>query len=306
MQFKLELPRRPFAVSRGRLRPGWECQMNIANMRQTRKRPLFLGGPFFPAHDKNRMHDEGDVVGARKRFLDKRFRNLEALLSQRYTWMNDYIRPDDQVVEFGCGAGFSRLYLRADNLVLTDYVDQAWVDIRADAMNPPFEPNSIDTIICSHMIHHMAQPTLFFRKVRPLLRDRGRIIIQDLNTALTMRILLWVMRHEGWSYDIDVFDENSVTNDPNDPWSANCAIPQLLFESSAAFEANVPGFRVLKNELNECLLFPLSGGVISRTSVPEMPHWALSFVQRLDRMLVGALPSVFAMGRSVVLEKQAS
>ncbi|MBL0116607.1 MAG: class I SAM-dependent methyltransferase [Sphingomonadales bacterium] len=251
-------------------------------MRQTRKRPLFLGGPFFPAHDKNRMHDEGDVVGARKRFLDKRFRNLEALLSQRYTWMNDYIRPDDQVVEFGCGAGFSRLYLRADNLVLTDYVDQAWVDIRADAMNPPFEPKSIDTIICSHMIHHMAQPTLFFRKVRPLLRDRGRIIIQDLNTALTMRILLWVMRHEGWSYDIDVFDENSVANDPNDPWSANCAIPQLLFESSGgAGRQTGPGSRPQKRNL----MSVFSGGVISRTSVRRCRAFkrAARFAQRPGR-----------------------
>lgn len=271
---------------------------------QARHRPLLLGGTFLPTHAQNRMHHEGDVAGARKRFLDTRFRNLEALLGQRYQWMNDYLRPGDQVVEFGCGAGFSRLYLRADKLLLTDYVEQEWVDLRADAMNPPFEPSSIDAIICSHMIHHMAQPVLFFRKAHALLRPGGRIIIQDLNTALLMRLLLRAMRHEGWSYDIDVFDPSKVTNDPSDPWSANCAIPELLFESSAAFEAKVPGFRVLLNELNECMLFPLSGGVIAKTPVPELPGWVLSLVQRLDRVLVRAAPGLFAMGRSVVLEKR--
>ena len=66
----------------------------------------------------------------------------------------------------------------------------------------------------------------------------------SVNTALTMRLLLWMMRHEGWSYDIDVFDENAVTNDPEDPWSANCAIPELLFQSSTEFESKVPGYSV--------------------------------------------------------------
>jgi SAM-dependent methyltransferase len=278
--------------------------MSSTSMSHARKRPLLLGGTFLPAHTQNRMHHEGDVAGARKRFLAARFRNLEALLEQRYAWMNDYLRPGDRVVEFGCGAGFSRLYLRAENLVLSDYIEQEWVDVRADAMNPPFEPDSIDAIICSHMIHHMAHPTTFFRKVHPLLREGGRIIIQDLNTALLMRVLLRAMRHEGWSYDIDVFDGAKAANDPSDPWSANCAIPELLFASSATFEAKVPGFRVLKNELNECLLFPLSGGVIAKTPVPELPAWLLSLVRRTDRVLVRLLPSLCALGRSVVLEKR--
>ena len=35
-----------------------------------------------------------------------------------------------------------------------------------------------------------------------------------------MRFLLRLMRHEGYSYDVNVFDENCVCNDPADPWSA--------------------------------------------------------------------------------------
>jgi SAM-dependent methyltransferase len=269
------------------------------------KRPRLLAGPFLPSHDENRMHHEGDVVGARSRFLSSRFRNLEALLEQRYNWMNDYIRPDDKVVEFGCGAGFSPLYVKSGKLTLTDYIENEWVDRRVDAMSPDFEPESVDVIICSHMIHHMAKPVTFFKKVYPVLKPGGRIIIQDLNTALMLRLMLRAMRHEGWSYDIDVFDENAVTNDPKDPWSANCAIPELLFDSSEQFERAVPGFRVVKNELNECLLFPLSGGVIAKTPVPELPRPVLNFIQKVDQLLVKAMPKTFALGRSVVLEKVA-
>ena len=266
-------------------------------------RPLFLAGPFIPSHEENRMADEGDVEAARERFLSNRFRNLDALLTQRYAWMNDYIEPKDEVVEFGCGAGFSRLYVKQGNLTLTDYIKSPWVDKFADAMKPPFEEKSVDVIICSHMIHHMAKPVTFFRLVHPILKDGGRIIIQDLNTAFTLRLLLRIMRHEGWSYDIDVFDEKSVTNDATDPWSANCAIPELLFQSSTAFEEKVPGFKVVLNDLNECLLFPLSGGVIAKKGVPEISDFILSAVKVIDRVLIAVAPSVFAMGRSVVLEK---
>jgi SAM-dependent methyltransferase len=250
------------------------------------------------------MHHEGDVVSARARFLGTRFRNLEHLLVQRYAWMNNHIRPGDKVVEFGCGAGFSKLYVNRGNVLLTDYIKHDWVDMQVDAMHPPFEPHSADVIICSHMIHHMAKPVTFFKKVHPILRPGGRILIQDVNTALLLRLLLSIMRHEGWSYDVDVFDENAVTNDPEDPWSANCAIPQMLFHSTSEFERRVPGYRVIKNEVNECLLFPLSGGVIAKTPVPQLPHGVLKAVEQLDRALVKILPGSFAVGRSVVLQKE--
>lgn len=252
------------------------------------------------------MVDEGDVGQARRSFLATRFNNLDALLAQRFSWMNDHIAPNDKVVEFGCGAGFSRLYIDHPGLLLTDVLENEWVDEFADAMNPPFEPNSVDVIICSHMIHHMAKPVEFFEKVHGILREGGRILIQDINTSLVMRALLRLMRHEGWSYEVNVFDKTVVANDPKDPWSANCAIPELLFRSSAVFEDRVPGYKVTKNELNECLLFPLSGGVIAKVGVPELPRAFLSMIGAIDKALVRVAPGVFAVGRSVVLTKLAS
>jgi ubiquinone/menaquinone biosynthesis C-methylase UbiE len=268
------------------------------------KRTMILNGPYFPSHDDNRMASEGDTAAARRRFLTDRFRNLDALLSQRYSWMNDYIKPGEKVVEFGCGAGFLPLYVTNGDVTLTDVVKNEWVDEIADAMNPPFAPASIDVIVCSHMMHHMAKPVTFLKLVHPLLKPGGRIIIQEINTALFMRALLRLMRHEGWSYDVDVFNENEVTNDPADPWSANCAIPEMLFRSSEEFEARVQGYEVVKNELNECLLFPLSGGVIAKTPVPELPGFALKAAGAIDRALVALAPGIFAFGRSVVLKKR--
>jgi hypothetical protein len=63
------------------------------------------------------------------------------------------------------------------------------------------------------------------RKLKP----GGRIIIQDIYTSTIMKVALRVMRHEGWSEEVNVFDRAAVCNDPDDPWSANCSIPKLLF-----------------------------------------------------------------------------
>lgn len=269
-------------------------------------RRLLLNGPFLPSHAENRMRHEGDVVAARRRFVERRFRNLDALLEQRYAWMNEWLRPDDTIIELGCGAGFSRFYIKHPGLKLTDYVAHDWVDMRVDAMNLPFEPDTVDVFICSHMIHHMASPLTFFARVHPVLRRGGRIVIQEINTCLAMRALLKMLRHEGWSYGIDVFDPDAIANDPVDPWSANCAIPEMLWGSTDEFEKKVPGFRVVFSRASEALLFVLSGGVIAQSPlpIPELPRALLSAARLVDGLLTATMPGLFAMGRSIVLEKR--
>ena len=80
-----------------------------------------------------------------------------------------------------------------------------------------------------------------------------------------MKILLKMMRHEGFDYTIDVFDKNKVCTDENDLWSANCAIPNLLFDDIEKFNSKFPYFEVEHTSFSEFLLFINSGGVISKT-----------------------------------------
>ncbi|MES2977756.1 MAG: GtrA family protein [Pseudomonadota bacterium] len=265
---------------------------------------LFLKGPFFPPHSANRMKSEGALIQARANFLRDRFRNLDFLLRQRYAWMNPYLGDDAVVLEIGSGAGFAELYLKR-RPIFTDAIAHPWIDRVLDATHMDLENSSIDCIIASHNIHHFYSPYKFFKGCERLLKPGGVVLIQELNTSLMLRLLLRLMRHEGWSYEVKVFDEFAIANDPSDPWSANCAIPQLLFEDPGRFEAEFPQLKVEKNALGEFLLFPLSGGVIAKTAMPQLPVWLLRAVQQLDRALVALAPSVFAMGRSVVLRKKA-
>lgn len=272
------------------------------------KIPYILRGPYVPTHLENRMSNEGDLSTTRTNFIKNRFINLDHLLFERYSWMNTYINKSDSqnIVEIGSGPGFSELYL-IKKPILTDIVKNDWIDCMLDATKMPFDADSIDSIITSHTIHHFAKPYTFFMEVLRVLKENGVLLIQELHTSLLMRVLLRIMKHEGWSYDIDVFDPNSIVNNPQDPWSANCAVPTLYFENVKIFESifRNDSFRlkVIRNELCESTIFPLSGGVIAKTSVPPLPKIFLEFFSFIDKALVKIAPNIFALGRRVVIKK---
>ena len=266
------------------------------------RRPAILGAPFFPDHGANKMHHEGDVVGARARFLERKPNNLRFLLEKRFAWMNEYVKPGVKALELGCGAGFLQLFVR-EPVTLSDVEQRPWVNKVVDALKLEEVGETYDVVICSHMIHHIAQPMKFFADLQKVLKPGGLVLINEIHTSLSMRLLLKVMSHEGWSYDVDVFDKDAIANDPRDPWSANCAIPQLLFRDKAAFEANAKGFRIERYELNECVIFPLSGGVIAKTGTVNLPDAVLKLIDGLDGLLIKLAPETFAMASRIVLRR---
>lgn len=266
-------------------------------------RKLLLAGPYAPKHEENRMKSEGSVALARTSFLKSRFRNLDTLLKARYAWMNDYLLPGKTIIEIGSGTGFSSLYLK-ETVILTDAADNPWIERFIDATNMELENSSVDVLIASHNIHHFYSPYKFFKESERVLKSGGTLLIQEINTSFLMRILLRLMRHEGWSYDVKVFDEDAIVNDKDDLWSANCAVPELLFEEPRRFEETFTGLRIERNEVCECIIFPISGGVISKTKVPELPQSILNAILLLDKFLVKIAPKIFALGRRVVIRRK--
>lgn len=222
--------------------------------------------------------------------------------------MNEYIdtTTDQFFVEIGSGPGFSPLYLKKKPL-LTDVEKNSWIDRIIDATHMDFDDHSVDLMITSHTIHHFYSPYTFFMEVLRVLKEHSILLIQELHCSLLMRLLLRVMRHEGWSYEVDVFDPNVIVNDPRDPWSANCAVPTLLFEDIQKFESVFTNdncrLKILRNEVCECSIFPLSGGVIAKTSVPRLPKKVLQFLSFLDKQLIKVAPHIFALGRRIVIQK---
>jgi SAM-dependent methyltransferase len=264
---------------------------------------FFYKKEYFPKHDDNHMENEGDVALAREGFLNSRFINLDFLLHSRYNWMNPYLESGKENIEIGAGAGFSQLYL-SESVTLTDAANNSWIEKYIDAVDIDYPDSSVDVIIASHTIHHFYNPAKFFKESQRVLKDNGVILISEINTSLMMRMLLKILRHEGYSYDVNVFDFDAVVNDPSDLWSANCAVPEMLFSDTEKFENFFPGLTVEINDLYECFIFPLSGGVISKKKIPKLPLIFLKTIDKLDRILIKLFPSIFALGRRVVIRKK--
>ena len=262
---------------------------------------------FFPKHNQNRKKNEGNVEAARAYFMTGKNRVLYHLVKQRYSWMNKYIKKSDKnIIELGCGAGLSKEFIHNENLKLTDVIDNDWVDMYMDALNMDCPDESLDVVICSHMIHHIANPASFLDKISDKLKcGGGRIIIQDIYTCSIMKAVLRIMRHEGWSDDIDIYDREAICNDQTDPWSANCSIPKLLFfDKREKFEKEFPMYKMIYRKRGECLNFLLSGGVIAKTFHLPVGDKGVRIIQKIDKGLVRMAPSVFACGCSIVLQKK--
>jgi len=250
------------------------------------------------------MRAEGDVLAARADYAQRKSGNLRWLLRSRFEWMNQYIGPDSVGVDVGCGAGFSREFIRCKKLLLTDVSAHEFLDIGGvDALHLPFADNSLDFVLESNMVHHVPHPTRFLDEARRVLRSGGFLLMHEVQASLLFCAVLRAMRHEGYSFDVDVFDQSTTCTDPDDPWAGNNAIPRLLFDDRAAFLRSQPSWRILRDDPCECLMFLNSGGVTAKTAYIPLPSFLLKGVELLDNTLTKIAPNIFALGRRIALQK---
>ncbi len=118
-----------------------------------------------------------------------------------------------------------------------------------------------------------------------------------------MRLILRAMRHEGYSFETDVFNEGIILSDPNDPWSANCAIPNLLFDNKEKFCQKAPFFKFCRYSFSEFFIFILSGGVVAKAKTIQLPFFILRFLASIDSVLTKLFPEIFALQKRIVLQK---
>lgn len=265
---------------------------------------LIFEKTFVPVPENTIMRDVRNFKKVRYDFIGRKNNNLRFLLKNRYEWMNKYIKENDCGVEVGAGAALSRFFIRTKNYVTTDYNNNEWLDIKnINAVNTPFSNNSFDFVIASNMLHHIYSPVDFLREMYRILKPGGRLIIQDVNMSFFTCAMLRLTRHEGYSFEKNVFDNNELFTDPNNLWTANCAVSNLLFDDKDLFYDKVDYFKIIKDERCEFLMFINSGGVNSKIFYIPLPSICLNIVRLVDNILVYFFPNIFALQRKIVLSK---
>jgi SAM-dependent methyltransferase len=259
---------------------------------------------FIPAHADNRMAHEGNLEYQRQYFLSKKNQNMNFLLSKRFEWMEKFIDSAEYGLEVGSGFGASKFFISNRNFILSDVGCNEWLDIpNCHAESIPIADGSLDFLIVNQTLHHLAFPQDFFDEARRVLRPGGRVIMLEPFTSLVMKLVLIVMRHEGFDDSVNPLDRTIPMSDPNDPWSANNSMVRLLFQKEKLGSGKIPGFALAHSDYVEFLTFLNSGGVGSKFFYLPLPSILLRLQWLIDKFLTKLLPKVFALQMQIVLVK---
>ena len=253
---------------------------------------------------ENKMKN-ADTKSAIEIFNSNKSKNLKFLLAQRFDWMNKFINEDECGIEFGSGAGFAKYYIKNKNFKISDLSEDKHLDFKkVDAQSTNFENESFDYVISSNMIHHIPYPVKYLREMNRILKKNGKLIIFEAYCSIFLQLATIIMKHEGFDFTKNVWDENDPKSDEQNAWAGNIAVSNLLFDDKKSFKKKMGNyFSIEYEEITEFLIFLNSGGVTSKTFHIPLPFFILRFINFLDKVLVKILPNIFGMGRRIVLRK---
>ena len=256
--------------------------------------------------NENKMKIVADTDQAIRIFNSKKSKNLSYLLEKRFNWMNKFINYKDVGIEFGSGAGFAKHFIKNKNFKMSDLSNDKHLDYKGvDAQDTKFPDNTFNYIIASNMIHHIPYPIKFFREMNRILKNDGKLIVFESYCSIIFQLVTIIMKHEGFDFTKDVWDEETPKSDEKNAWAGNIAVPHLIFDDKKIFEKNLGNlFSIDYEELTECLIFLNSGGVTSKTFHIPLPIPLLNTLNYIDKFLVKIAPNVFGMGRRIVLRKK--
>ena len=254
---------------------------------------------------ENRMKSIANTTIAREMYYSSKSKNVKYLLEKRFSWMNKFIGENDIGIEVGSGAGFSKEFIKNKNFKLTDLGEDNHLDFKnIDAQDTKFEDESFNYVIASNMIHHIPYPIKFFKEMNRILKKNGKLIIFESYCSLIFQLATIIMKHEGFDFTLDVWDEENPKSDEKNAWHGNIAVPHLIFDDKYKFQENLGQyFKIDYEMLTECLIFLNSGGVTSKTKYIPMNIFFLDVLNYLDKILVKLFPKIFCMGRRIVLIK---
>ena len=255
--------------------------------------------------NEDRMKDFGNIEKSLKYFKEGKNKNLYFVLKKRFDWMNEYIQKDDIGIEVGAGPGFSKEFILNKNFKISDFADYEHLDYKnIDAHSTKFKDSSFDYVIASHMVHHMPYPIKFFREMYRILKKDGKLIIYEEYLSVLLQFILMIMKHEGFDWTKDIWNESVPAIDDEDSWSGNNAIPHLVFDDMNAFNKNLGSyFKIEHDKILHELSYLNSGGVTSKTFYIPLNYFFLNILDKIYSFLSKPFPKIFAINRRLVLRK---
>ena len=250
---------------------------------------------------------EGDISKSREKFKNKKNKNLIFLLEDRFFWMKKFLENKKNIFELGSGNGASKEILENDNIILTDIQKYPWISKKIDMRELKLEEKyveNVDAFIINHALHHCSNPAKLLHKMSSYLKKNGLILMNEPETSFFLKLFQFILKDEGWSFNVDIFDDKKNIFESDNPWMGNTAVARLLFKNEKKFSYHFPQYEIIKNELSEFSIFLNSGGVINNIFYIPVNKFFFNLLNFVDKMLIFLLPNIFALNRKIVLKKK--
>ncbi len=224
----------------------------------------------------DRAHDLRQLI-LRKPSL----RLLYTKFYQRYVECLERCPQTGQIVEIGSGAGFSKHII--PEIITTDILPYATVDLCSDAKQMPFKNGSLRAIFLLNTLHHIPDVERFFEEARRCLQPKGRILIVDQYLGWFSNWIFKFLHHEPFNPEAHTWAFHTTG-----PLSgANGALCWIIFyRDRKRFEQLFPDLGIHSIIPHSPLCYWLAGGLKSWSLLPEkFFQYASTLDDTLSRML---------------------
>ena len=231
--------------------------------------------------------------------LTKKNKNLDYLLKKRFNWMKKYINRKRTVIELGSGNGFIKKYL-GEKIITSDLKTHQNIDYKFDMNNlklPKKLKKKVNVFILNHSLHHCKDPLKLIRIMKDNLKKNGFILINEPEISFVFKFFLKIFNHERWDLDVSKSNQKNF-------WLQNNATGRILFKKNFENKFVKQNFYVVKNQLNEFLIFLNSGGNSVNSPHIKLSETNLNLLNKLDDFLIKVSPEIFALNRRIVLKKK--
>lgn len=231
--------------------------------------------------------------------LTKKNKNLDYLLKKRFNWMKKYINRKRTIIELGSGNGFVKKYL-GKKIITSDIKTHQNIDYKFDMNNlklPKKLKKNVNVFILNHSLHHCKDPLELIRIMKDNLKKNGFILINEPEISFIFKFFLKIFNHERWDLDVSKSNQKNF-------WLQNNATGRILFKKNYENKFVKQNFRIVKNHLNEFLIFLNSGGNSVNSPHIKLSETNLNLLNKLDDFLIKISPEIFALNRRVVLRKK--
>ncbi|NUM31986.1 MAG: class I SAM-dependent methyltransferase [Bacteroidetes bacterium] len=244
--------------------------------------------------------DKYDLDDPRRTVLHKEIILSKPFLKKLYIeWYNSFKKEcskfeNPKIIELGSGGGFIKEVM--PDVLTSDILHLAENDLTFNALEMPFENNTIDAFLMIDVFHHVPDSDKFLNEMQRCLKPGGKIIMNEPWNSIWGRFIYKNFHHETFN------PQGNWTIPSNGPMSdANGALPWIVFyRDRKKFEEKFKDLKIKVLKPHTPLRYLLSGGVSMKSLVPDFSFGLFSAIEKI----LSPFAAMFSMFATIIIEKK--